>query len=170
MKIKELIISEIIKNGKVNISQFIQLTQYSDNGYYIKNNPIGRKNDFITAPEVSQMFGEILGIFLINYWQKNIQTDFNLIELGPGNGTLLIDILRLANIYKSFLNAANLILIEKNQYFIKKQKNKLKKFNFNRVKWIQDFNIRNDKPLIIYSNEFFDCFPVRQFYKKKNLV
>ena len=99
MRIEELIISKINKEGKVNISQFIEICQFGKKGYYTKKNPIGGKNDFITAPEISQMFGEIVGLFILNYWEKKIGTDFNLIELGPGKGTLLKDLLRVVSIF-----------------------------------------------------------------------
>ena len=165
MKIEELITLEINKKGRIDVGQFIQLCQFENNGYYIKNNPIGSKNDFITAPEISQMFGEILAVFLINYWKEKVKTDFNLVELGPGKGTLLKDLLRTATKNQNFLNASNLILIEKNNYLINLQKNTI---NFERVNWSQEFNIqKKNRPSIIYSNEFFDCFPVRQFYKKE---
>ncbi len=128
---------------------------------------LGGENDFITSPEISQMFGEILSTFFINYWKKNIKTEFNLIELGPGTGTLIVDILRTATVDKNFLNAINLTLIEKNKALIIKQKNNLSNVNFYPVNWSPDINIKeNNKPSIIYSNEFFDCFPIRQFYKK----
>ena len=74
MTIKELIISEIKKKGKINTEEFINLCMYGENGYYIQKKPIGKKNDFITAPEISQMYGEILTIFLINYWEEKIKT------------------------------------------------------------------------------------------------
>ena len=167
MKIRELIISEIKKKGKIDVGQFIELCLYSNFGYYIKKNPIGKKNDFITAPEISQMFGEILASFLINIWNNNIKKDFNLIELGPGTGILISDILRTANVNKNFLNSINLFLIEKNDFLKKQQKNKLNNLNFYCVNWAKDFDIEGGgRPSIIYSNEFFDCFPVRQFYKK----
>ena len=167
MRIKEIIISEISKKEKINVSQFIKFCLYGDDGYYIKNNAIGKKNDFITSPEISQMFGEILATFLITYWNENIKAEFDLIELGPGTGTLIVDILRTANVNKNFLNAINLTLIEKNKALIIKQKNNLSNINFHKVNWVQDLNVKkNNRPSIIYSNEFFDCFPVRQFYRK----
>jgi len=167
MKIKEIIISEIAKKGRIDVSQFMEFCLNGNNGYYIKNEVIGKKNDFITAPEISQMFGEVLGTFLINFWNENINNEFNLIELGPGTGTLIIDILRTANINKNFLNAINLTLIEKNETLKIKQKNNLSNINFQRVNWIKELDIKkNNRPSIIYSNEFFDCFPIRQFYKK----
>ncbi len=167
MKIKDLIIAQIEKKRQIDVSEFIELCQFSENGYYINNNPIGQNNDFITSPEISQMFGEIIGIFLINFWEKNIQQDFNLIELGPGAGTLIDDIIRTAKVNKDFLNSTNLFLIEKNEALIKKQKDRLSNLNVKNLKWCKNFEIKNDKPSIVYSNEFFDCFPVRQFFKKK---
>ena len=165
MKIEELITLEINKKGRIDVGQFIQLCQFENNGYYIKNNPIGSKNDFITAPEISQMFGEVLAVFLINYWEEKVKTDFNLVELGPGKGTLIKDLLRTATKNQNFLNASYLTLIEKNNYLINLQKNTV---NFERVNWSKEFNIqKKNRPSIIYSNEFFDCFPVRQFYKKE---
>ena len=164
MSIKKILIDKIKKNGIINIGEFIQICQFENNGYYLKNNPIGKSNDFITSPEISQMFGEILGIFIINYWREKIKNNFNLVELGPGKGTLLKDILRTSSLNQSFLNSINLTLIEKNKCLIDIQK---KIVGFENITWSKKFNITNKKiPSIIYSNEFFDCFPVRQFYKE----
>lgn len=171
MKIKELIISEINKKSKIDISEFINLSQNGNNGYYIKQNPIGLNNDFITAPEISQMFGEILGLYILNNWKTKIRTSFNLIELGPGKGTLITDILRVSKINEEYFDSINLTLVEKNEQLINLQKKCLKDISFDRVNWQEEFKIyNNDIPSIIYSNEFFDCFPVRQFYKKEKWI
>ena len=165
MNIKKLLIEKIKKKGSINVGEFIQICQFENDGYYLKNNPIGRSNDFITSPEVSQMFGEILGIFLVNYWQEKIRSNFNLVELGPGKGTLLKDILRASKINQKFSNHMNLTLIEKNKTLIEIQKNTV---DFENTSWSKEFKIANKNiPSIIYSNEFFDCFPVRQFHKKE---
>ena len=165
MNIKKLLINKIKKNGGINVDEFIQICEFENDGYYIKNNPIGKSNDFITAPEISQMFGEIFGVYLIDYWEKKIDTKFNLVELGPGKGTLLKDILRTSSINKRFVSLMNLTLIEKNRSLIEIQKNII---NFDNISWSKEFNIANKNiPSIIYSNEFFDCFPVRQFHKKE---
>jgi len=166
MTVEQLIISQINKKGSISVDEYIHLCQFEEEGYYLKNVPIGSKNDFITAPEISQMFGEILTLFIINYWKENINKKFNLVELGPGKGTLIKDLLRTASKNKKFLNNANLILIEKNNNLIDLQKNAV---NFGNSYWSKEFNIPNKNiPSIIYSNEFFDCFPVRQFHKKYN--
>ena len=141
MKIKEIIISKIAKKGRIDVSQFMEFCLSGNNGYYIKNEVIGKKNDFITAPEISQMFGEVLGAFLMNFWNENINNEFNLIELGPGTGTLIIDILRTANVNKNFLNAINLILIEKNETLIIKQKNNLSNINFQINEFFYDYKL-----------------------------
>ena len=165
MTIKKLLIDKIKNNGFINVGEFIQICQFEDGGYYLKNNPIGKSNDFITSPEISQMFGEILGIFFINYWEKKIKNNFNLVELGPGKGTLIKDILRTSSKNQKFINAMSLTLIEKNKSLIEIQKNNI---DFDNISWNKDFNIANKNiPSIIYSNEFFDCFPVRQFHKKE---
>ena len=165
MNIKEILIDKIKKNGSINVAEFIQICQFKNDGYYLKNNPIGRTNDFITSPEISQMFGEVLAIFLINYWKSKINNNFNLVELGPGKGTLLKDILRTSNINQKFLNSMSITLIEKNKSLIDIQKKITTSKN---MAWCEEFDIVNKNiPSIIYSNEFFDCFPVQQFHKKE---
>ena len=165
MNIKKNLIDKIKKNGSLNVAEFIKNCQFENSGYYLKKNPIGRANDFITSPEISQMFGEVLAIFLINYWEDNIKNNFNLVELGPGKGTLLKDILRTSSVNHKFFNSMNLRLIEKNQHLIDIQK---KITNSKNITWCEEFDISNKNiPSIIYSNEFFDCFPVQQFHKKE---
>mgnify|MGYP001459594763 CR=1 FL=1 len=75
MNIKEILIDKKKKNGSLNVAEFIQTCQFENDGYYLKNTPIGRSNDFITSPEISQMFGEVLAIFLINYWENKIKNN-----------------------------------------------------------------------------------------------
>ena len=142
MNIKKILIDKIKKNGSLNVSEFIEICQFKDDGYYLKNNPIGRDNDFITSPEISQMFGEVLAIFLINYWENKIKNNFNLVELGPGKGTLLNDILRTSTLNQKFLNSMNLTLIEKNKSLIDIQK---KNMNHKNITWCEEFDISNKK-------------------------
>ena len=155
----------------ISIEEFINLCLYSNHGYYSNKIVIGKKGDFTTSPEISQLFGEILGLFIFSEWKKNINKDFNLIELGPGNATLLIDILNVTKNNKDFNKAINLKLIEKNKELINQQKINLVKFNHDvrKIKWQNDFKINKDKPVIVFSNEFFDCLPIRQFYKKNEI-
>ena len=90
---KNFIIKNFNKNKKINIEKFISECLYGKNGYYKKSAVIGKKGDFVTSPEISQLFGEILGIYIVSYWGRKISKSFNLVELGPGKGTLIKDIL-----------------------------------------------------------------------------
>ena len=113
------------------------------------------------------MFGEILGSYIVNYWEKNIENYFNLIELGPGKATLINDILKVGDFNNKFIQLMNLTLIEKNDKLMNLQKSLLGKQNTYKPTWLNDFNIDNSFPSIIFSNEFFDCFPIKQFYKNE---
>ena len=168
--IKNKIIKKIKENNKsINIENYTKICLYDQKGYYHKNNILGQSGDFITAPEISQLFGEIIGLFIFSYWKKNINQKFNLIELGPGKGTLLIDILNITKNFSDFKKNLNIKLIEKNINFIKIQKKNLekKKYNLEKIDWIKNFFKLPKLPSIIYGNEFLDCLPIRQFYKKK---
>ena len=74
MNIRERVIAQIKEKESIDVSEFINICLNSNHGYYSNKNPIGKQNDFITAPEISQMFGEILGSYIINYWEENIKT------------------------------------------------------------------------------------------------
>ena len=104
-------------NNKKNfrLDKFIELTLFATNGYYLRKKPIGRKFDFVTSPEISQMFGEIIGVYLVYHWKEKISSKFNLIELGPGNGTLFKDIERTAQILPNFFENADVNLVEINK-------------------------------------------------------
>ena len=167
---KNKIFDKIIKFKKpITIEKFTDLCLYSKSGYYTNANVIGRSGDFTTAPEISQLFGEIIGLYIYDFWQNKINKPFNLIELGPGNGTLLMDVLRINNKFNKFRENINIELIEKNINLISKQKNYLikNKLEINKIVWSNNFDPTNLMPTIIIANEFFDCFPVRQFIKKK---
>ena len=113
------------------------------------------------------MFGEIIGLYILNYWINNINSNFDLIELGPGKGTLLKDILKFSKLKENFLKSANITLIDKNTKLIRLQEEVVNSFFIKNIKWKEEFNTNSLLPSIIYSNEFFDCLPIRQFYKKK---
>ncbi len=160
---------KLLNNKKnLRLDKFIDLALYERNGYYISKKPIGRKFDFVTSPEISQMFGEIIGVYLLYHWKEKINSKFNLIELGPGNGTLFKDIERTAKILPNFFNNANVNLIEINQELRKIQEKNLNYFRQSKIRWSKTLNSRSKLPSIIYSNEFFDCFPVRQFLNDNN--
>ncbi len=161
--------TKLLNNKKnLRLDKFIDLVLYEKNGYYLSKKPIGRKFDFVTSPEISQMFGEIIGVYLLYYWKEKINSKFNLIELGPGNGTLFKDIERTAKILPNFFENADVNFIEINKELRKIQKKNLNYFKQSKIRWSKAFNFRSKLPSIIYSNEFFDCFPVRQFINDNN--
>ncbi len=157
-------------NNKKNfrLDKFIEMALFGNNGYYLRKKPIGRKFDFVTSPEISQMFGEIIGVYLVYHWKEKINSKFNLIELGPGNGTLFKDIERTAKILPNFFENANVNLIEINKELRKIQVKNLNYFKQSKIRWSKALNFTSKLPSIIYSNEFFDCFPVRQFLHDNN--
>ena len=169
--ITKKILKEIKKDKKgVSLDSFIDLCLYDKKGYYNSKKPIGSKGDFITAPEISQLFGDILGIYIFYIWKKKYNTNFNLIELGPGNGSLLVDILRITNNYKDIHKKFNIHLVETNKYLINIQKENLLKNNFNdlNIKWHKKLASIALLPSIIIGNEFLDCLPIKQFQKKNH--
>jgi len=169
------ILAEIVKkqnNSKIiSVEKFTETCLYGKYGYYNNSNVIGKKGDFITAPEISQLFGDIVGLFILYKWKTNIKKKFNFYELGPGKGTLLIDILNITKRFTEFQKFINIYLVEKNNKLVEMQKNNLLnfKFNFKKMQWLKNFTKQNNYPNIILANEFFDCFPVRQFFKKNNI-
>ncbi len=156
-----------LNKKKVRLDLFLSNVLFKKNGYYVNTNPIGKKNDFITAPEISQAFGEIIGLYLYYIWKTKINSSFDLIELGPGNGTLFVDIANTLKKYPDFINNANITLIEINKRLKKIQNKNIKNLNLKNISWEETLRYGSKKPLIIYSNEFFDCFPVRQFFFKE---
>ena len=149
------IFDQIINSKEpISIEKYINLCLYSKEGYYIQNQAVGKKGDFTTAPEISQLFGELIGLYIYSFWEKNLFKEFNLVELGPGRGTLLIDILNITKSFKKFNKLTKIFLIEKNKLLKKNQIENFKKFNIkpSDIEWLNDFKIKNNKPTIIVWN------------------
>ena len=168
MDIREDIKSQILSTKRdMRLDNFLSSILFGKNGYYIGKNPIGKKKDFVTSPEISQMFGEIIGLYLLNIWQNKINSNFNLIELGPGQGTLFGDIFNSVLKYPNFIKKAKVTFVEVNKILKAKQKSNIAKYKIQDMEWRENINFKSNLPSIIYSNEFFDCFPVRQFVFNK---
>jgi SAM-dependent MidA family methyltransferase len=154
-------IKEKIKiGGPINIESFMSISlNDKKQGYYIKSTPIGKDNDFITAPEVSQMFGELIAVWLLDTWNKIGKPKINIIELGPGNGFLMQDIIRVAKNFPIFLTNISLWVYEINEELSKKQEKNIE-HNFKRIDSLE--KLPNGINFII-ANEFFDAIPIRQY-------
>jgi NADH dehydrogenase [ubiquinone] 1 alpha subcomplex assembly factor 7 len=159
-ELKTKISNKIKVNGPMTIESYMECCLYdSEYGYYINSNPIGLSGDFITAPEISQMFGEIIGLWVFDSWKKFNNNNISIIELGPGKGTLMSDILRVTGRFPEFINQIKLYSLETNDNLFEEQKKNIP-FKFSRLK---DVHQIPDHPSIIIANEFFDALPIRQF-------
>ncbi len=160
----ELIDMQIRANGPMSIASYMSLClTHPRHGYYKKTDPLGANGDFVTAPEISQMFGELIGFFLVNLWQQMKQPlSFTLLELGPGRGTLLQDALRVAGKADGFLNAMHLQLFETNEALRAGQQQRLGVYS---PYWADEIDALSDDPLLVVANEFFDALPLRQFVR-----
>ncbi len=159
---------KIKKSGEISLDKFIDLSLYNKKfGYYMKKNPFGKKGDFITAPNISRLFSEMIAIWIISFW-KNLGSprNFNLIELGAGNGEMMKVLLESFQNFPSFLESCNIIIHEKSPILIKIQKERLSK---SKINWVSQINKIEKNPSIFIANEFFDAMPIKQFRKQRNI-
>jgi SAM-dependent MidA family methyltransferase len=137
-----------------------------EHGYYTTQQPFGRSGDFITAPEVSQLFGEMIAVWCVEQWQKlGCPNAFVLAELGGGKGTLMADVLRTTRkIAPVFFDAAHVEMVEISPTLQTIQKQYINKLS--KGTWFTDTSqLSNNKPLILFANEFFDALPIEQYIK-----
>ncbi|MBA8666665.1 SAM-dependent methyltransferase [Holosporaceae bacterium 'Namur'] len=165
MNPNERIRSLIHFNQGIPLDQFLSICiSY----YYNTRDPFGKKGDFITAPEITQMFGEIIGIWCANAWIKLGMPKFNLVEIGGGRGTLMDDLLRGTKHIREFAeNIRNIYMIETSESLKSIQRQKLSLHNYNFI-WLDDIENLEPNPNIIINNEFFDALPIKQFIKSKH--
>ena len=155
-------------NKKIcSLDEFINQALYNPkNGFYMKNNPFGDKGDFITSPNISILFSEMLSVWTVSFWQNlKCPKKINLIELGSGNGQMIYDMINSFKNFPKFYKSCKFIILEKSPYLKKIQKKKLKKF---KVKWIKNLNQIKKGNNIFIANEFFDALPIKQFFKINN--
>lgn len=165
LSLEEQIDFQIRSAGPMSVATYMGLClTHPTKGYYKGADPLGAQGDFITAPEISQMFGELIGFWLVNLWQQmNEPKAFTLLELGPGRGTLMADILRVACRAPGFRDGLQLRLFETNPALMAEQNARLEVYD---PKWLQNFDAFDDGPVLVVANEFFDALPIRQFVRK----
>jgi NADH dehydrogenase [ubiquinone] 1 alpha subcomplex assembly factor 7 len=156
----------IEERGPITVEQYMQLALgHPDRGYYMSRDPFGATGDFTTAPEISQMFGELIGLWAAEVWSSMGSPDpVRLVELGPGRGTLISDALRAARIVPAFRNALEVRLVEMSPTMAAMQHELLVDCGV-AVSWAQSLKDVPDGPAIIVGNEFLDALPVRQFVR-----
>ena len=157
------------KKKSLPVDEFFQNVLYDKkDGYYAIKEPFGKKGDFITAPNISNLFSEIIAIWIISVWQifgkpKNL----NIVELGPGDGSLTKTLLQVFKKFPDFNAAKKIYLYEISNFLKNIQKKNIKN---NQVKWIKNFKNLNSGPVIFFGNEFFDAIPIKQFKKKNDFL
>ena len=155
------------KSNSLPVDEFFLKVLYDKKyGYYATKKPFGAKGDYITAPKVSRLFCELIAIWLISAWKNFGEPKyFNIIELGPGDGTLAKNLIRTFKKFPKFNNSKHLYLYEISDFLKKRQKENIKN---NNVKWIKNFNDIKKGPVIFFGNEFFDAIPIKQYAFFKN--
>jgi NADH dehydrogenase [ubiquinone] 1 alpha subcomplex assembly factor 7 len=150
-------------DGPMPLAQYMALCLTDPvHGYYVTRDPFGAAGDFTTAPEISQMFGELIGLWTASVWlQLGAPDRVHVVELGPGRGTLMADALRAARAVPGFAAAARIDLVETSPLLRQRQKTTLETFSGN-IAWHQHFAEISGAPLIVIANEFFDALPVQQ--------
>ncbi|WP_299563743.1 SAM-dependent methyltransferase [uncultured Sulfitobacter sp.] len=164
MSLRDILIAQIRSEGPMRVSDYMAACLlHPTHGYYTNRAPFGSAGDFVTAPEISQMFGEMIGLSLAQAWlDRGAPDTFTLAELGPGRGTLMADILRATRGVPGFTEAAQIVLYEASQALRGVQAETL---SHHRPRWISKIEDLPEQPTFLIANEFFDALPVRQFVR-----
>lgn len=154
----------IALSGPITVADYMaECLFHPEYGYYTTHEPFGASGDFVTAPEISQMFGELIGLWAADTWMRlGSPPSFVLAELGPGRGTMMADVLRATRIVPGFHQAAKVVLVEASPRLREKQKATLADYP---VEWRSRFEELPEDPLLLLANEFFDALPIRQLVR-----
>ena len=164
MSLRDRLTAQISAQGPISVAQYMTACLHDpDFGYYATRPAIGEGGDFITAPMISQMFGEMLGVWAASAWELMGRPDtFRLIEMGPGDGTLMGDILKTVRHAAGFLEAADVWLVETSKPLMALQQARLGEV----AQWASSLSqVPTGAPIILIANELLDCLPVRQFVR-----
>jgi len=155
--------NRIRADGPLTVSAFMEIALGDpDHGYYRTRDPLGEAGDFVTSPEISQVFGEIIGLWCAVTWQNTGTPDnIHLVELGPGRGTLMADILRTTrNVMPAFVESIDVHMIETGAVLRQQQQEALNGYH---VSWHDRFEAIPSGPVLVIANEFFDALPIDQY-------
>lgn len=163
-KIVGKIARRIRSEGPLTVGAYMAIALHDPvDGYYATCNPIGTAGDFVTAPEISQIFGELIGLWCAQLWQQMGRPDpVILAELGPGRGVLMSDLLRAAGVVPEFRGALRLHLVEASPMLRAEQEHRLSRA---RPVWVEGVEELPDGPMLLIANEFLDALPIRQFVR-----
>ena len=165
----QLEIKKLIKSsGPMPVWRYMQLClTHPEHGYYLSHDPLGREGDFTTAPEVSQMFGELLGLWAASVWKAiGSPPVLRLVELGPGRGTMMADALRALRVLPPLYQSVSVHLVEINPVLRDKQEEML--FGVRNITWHDSIDEIPEGPAIILANEYFDVLPIHQAVRRES--
>jgi SAM-dependent MidA family methyltransferase len=169
--LSEKISAIISTQGPITVTDFFALCLADpEHGYYKTRDPFGRGGDFVTAPEVSQLFGEMIGVFLVHAWDKHLRPARNIriAEIGPGRGTMMADILRvISKLAPALYESCTIHLVETSPTLREVQSRTLS-VHSERLFWHDSFDEVPQGFMLLAANEFFDAVPIRQFVKTRN--
>ncbi len=166
-QLEQLIIERIRSSQPLSVAEYMGLALgHAEHGYYMSRDPFGKNGDFVTAPEISQMFGELLGLWAAVVWQGMAAPEnINLVELGPGRGTLMADMLRAGFAATGFHEAVRVHMVETSPALKILQQQALEGIDLARpAQWHNTFDSLPDGPAIVIANEFFDALPIEQYF------
>jgi NADH dehydrogenase [ubiquinone] 1 alpha subcomplex assembly factor 7 len=161
-------IRKLIKSsGPMPVWRYMELClTHPQHGYYVSRDPLGREGDFTTAPEVSQMFGELLGLWAASVWKAIGQPPLlRLVELGPGRGTMMADALRALRVLPQLYQSLTVHMVEINPMLREKQRATLS--GVRNVTWHDSIDDVLGGPAVIFANEYFDVLPIHQMVKRE---
>jgi NADH dehydrogenase [ubiquinone] 1 alpha subcomplex assembly factor 7 len=162
--LREKLAAQIAQTGPLTVAQYMAACLHDPEfGYYATRPALGEAGDFVTAPLVSQMFGELIGVWAASAWRLMGEPErFVLAEMGPGDGTLMSDLLRAAQVLPGFLEAAEVWLVETSEPLAGLQRERLGET----VRWARSLDeIPGGDPILLVANELLDCLPARQFLR-----
>ena len=163
----QILARRIALEGAISIATYMaEALGHPQHGYYMRQDPFGRGGDFTTAPEISQMFGELIGLWCVEMWRlMDAPAPFRLVELGPGRGSLMADALRAAQIRPEFQATATIHMIETSPALRAMQQQRLQQSGAD-IAWHDDLAQVPAGPMILIANEFFDALPIHQFERR----
>lgn len=165
MSLNAKLVRLVQADGPMTMEVFMRLCLHDpDFGYYATHPALGAEGDFITAPMISQMFGELIGLWAVDTWTRLGQpAPFRLVEMGPGDGTLMADVLKAARVIPTFRASAEIWLVETSAPLTERQRQRLAGQG---VRWVAALaEVPGDAPMIFIANELLDCLPARQFVR-----
>ncbi|MET0272917.1 MAG: SAM-dependent methyltransferase [Phenylobacterium sp.] len=164
MSLRDRLVAEIAQGGPISVARYMTACLHDPEfGYYATRPALGEDGDFVTAPLVSQMFGELVGVWAAAAWElMGRPSPVRLVEMGPGDGTLMSDVLRAARLAPGFLDASDIWLVEVSGPLKALQANRLG----DGVRWAGSLaEVPEGAPLLLFANELLDCLPARQFVR-----